>query len=95
VKIDLDTQLFRWRQRVVENGSVSLAKRVTIDGSTKVLDRPRLFRLFGGLVRLGLKILPVPLARRASGAWGRTREAPVPPAQSFRSWYRRHRRGSA
>ena len=44
VKIDLDAQLFRWRQHVVENGSVSLAKRVAINGATRVLDRPRLFR---------------------------------------------------
>jgi L-lactate dehydrogenase complex protein LldF len=95
VKIDLDAQLFRWRQRVVESGNVSLVKRVTIDGATVVLDRPRLFRVAGALARFGLRLLPAPLARRAAGTWGRTREAPVPPPQSFRAWYRKHRGGSA
>jgi L-lactate dehydrogenase complex protein LldF len=95
VKIDLDTQLFRWRQRVIESGHVSLTKRFAIGSSVRVFDRPRLFRAAGALARLGLRLLPAPLARLAAGPWGRTREAPVPPPQSFRAWYRRHRGGSA
>ena len=94
VKIDLDAQLFRWRQHVVESGKVSLVKQVAIGGSTAVLDRPRLFRVAGALARFGLRLLPEPLARRAAGAWGLTREAPVPPRESFRAWYRKHRGGS-
>ena len=95
VKIDLDAQLFRWRQRVVESGYVSRAKRVAIDGSVRLFDHPRLFRAAGAVARLGLRLLPAPLARLAAGPWGRTREAPVPPKQSFRAWYRRHRGESA
>jgi L-lactate dehydrogenase complex protein LldF len=95
VKIDLDTQLFRWRQRVVESGHVSRTKRLAIDGSVKLFDRPRLFRAVGALARFGLRMMPAPIARRAAGAWGRTRETPVPPSQSFRAWYRRNRGGSA
>jgi L-lactate dehydrogenase complex protein LldF len=95
VKIDLDTQLFRWRQRVVESGHVSLAKRLAIAGSTQLFDRPRLFRAAGALARIGLRLLPAPLGRRVAGTWGRTREAPLPPAENFRSWYRRHRGGGA
>jgi len=94
VKIDLDAQLFRWRQHVVESGKVSLVKQVAIGGSTAVLDRPRLFRVAGALARFGLRLLPAALARRAAGAWGRTREAPVAPRESFRAWYRKHRGGS-
>jgi len=94
VKLDLDPQLFRWRQHVVESGKVSLVKQVAIGASTAVLDRPRLFRVAGALARFGLRLLPEPLARRAAGAWGRTREAPVPPRESFRAWYRKHRGGS-
>jgi len=95
VKIDLDTQLFRWRQRVVESGYVSRTKRMAIDGSVRLFDHPRLFRAAGAVARLGLRLLPAPLRRLAAGPWGRTREAPVPPKQSFRAWYRRHRGESA
>ena len=95
VKIDLDAQLFRWRQRVVEAGHASATKKGAMKASVRVFDHPRLFRVAGALARLGLRILPAPLARFAGGPWARTRELPEPPGQSFRAWYRRNRRGPA
>ena len=91
VKIDLDGQLFRWRQRVIEGGYSSKTKGVAIRTSVLLFDRPRLFRVAGAIARLGLRIMPRALSRMASGAWGRTREAPIPPRESFRTWYRRER----
>ena len=93
VKIDLDGQLFRWRQHVTERGYSSRGKGAAIRASVAMFDRPRLFRAAGAIARLGLRILPRFVARIASGAWGRTREAPLPPRESFRSWYRRERVG--
>jgi L-lactate dehydrogenase complex protein LldF len=95
VKIDLDAQLLRWRQRVVEAGHTSVTKRTAMKTSVRVFDHPRLFRAAGALARLGLRILPAPLARLFGGPWARTRELPSPPRQSFRAWYRSNRRGSA
>jgi L-lactate dehydrogenase complex protein LldF len=91
VKIDLDGQLFRWRQRVTESGHAPKAKGVAIKASVVIFDRPRLFRAAGALARFGLRVMPRALARVAAGAWGRTRETPAPPQESFRSWYRRER----
>ena len=95
VKIDLDGQLFRWRQRVVEAGHASATKRAAMKASVRVFDQPRLFRAAGALARLGLRMLPASLARIAGGPWARARELPPPPAQSFRAWYRRNRRGAS
>jgi L-lactate dehydrogenase complex protein LldF len=95
VKIDLDGQLFRWRQRVVEAGHVSASKQVATRGSVRLFDHPRLFRAAGALARVGLRLLPASLARLAGGPWAKARELPVPPSQSFRAWYRRNRGGSA
>ena len=94
VKIDLDGQLFRWRQRVTEAGYSSTTKGAAIKTSVLLFDRPKLFRAAGALARLGLRLMPGPIARMASGVWGRTREAPVPPRESFRTWYRRERPGA-
>jgi L-lactate dehydrogenase complex protein LldF len=94
VKIDLDAQLFRWRQRVVQGGHVSAAKKAAMKTSVRVFDHPRLFRAAGAVARLGLRILPAWLARLAAGPWGRTRDLPPPPSTSFRAWYRSNRRGS-
>jgi L-lactate dehydrogenase complex protein LldF len=91
VKIDLDGQLFRWRQHVTEAGYTSSAKTLAIKTSVKLFDRPRLFRAAGELARLGLRIMPKAFARIAAGPWGRTRDVPPAPAESFRSWYRRNR----
>jgi L-lactate dehydrogenase complex protein LldF len=95
VKIDLDTQLFRWRQRVVEAGYVPRTKSLAMETSVRVLDRPRLFRALGAFARLGLRLLPARIERILAGPWGRARELPVPPQASFRAWYRRNRRGGA
>jgi L-lactate dehydrogenase complex protein LldF len=93
VKIDLDGQLLRWRQHVTDAGYTSGAKKAAIKASVRLFDRPRLFRAVGALARLGLRLLPARLERVAAGPWGRARELPPPPRQSFRAWYRRHRRG--
>jgi L-lactate dehydrogenase complex protein LldF len=91
VKIDLDGQLFRWRQRVVEAGYVSIAKTASMKLSAPLLAHPRLFRIAGAVARSALRLLPSRLARMAAGAWGRTRELPPAPSESFRAWYRANR----
>jgi L-lactate dehydrogenase complex protein LldF len=93
VKIDLDGQLFRWRQRVVEAGYVSGRKTLSMRAAALVLARPRLFRAAGALARAVLRVLPRPVARAVAGPWGKTRELPAAPAQSFHAWYRANRRG--
>jgi len=92
VKIDLDGQLFRWRQRVTQAGFSSTTKSVASKAAAQVLTRPRLFRLAGALARFGLRRMPRPTIRLAAGPWAKTRDLPSAPSESFRAWYRRHRR---
>jgi L-lactate dehydrogenase complex protein LldF len=91
VKIDLDTQLFRWRQHVAEAGLVPRMKSLAMHAAVPVLERPRLFRFAGAVARAALRVLPARLARLATGPWGRARDLPPLPATSFRAWDRRHR----
>jgi L-lactate dehydrogenase complex protein LldF len=93
VKIDLDAQLHRWRQLVADAGHVSRAKSAAMRLTSGVLARPRVARAAGATARLGLRLLPRRLARLAAGAWGRFRDVPEPPRESFRAWYRRERAG--
>jgi len=87
VKIDLDAQLYRWRQIVVDAGYVGGPKRTVSTLGATVLARPRLFAIVGRLTRAALRVLPSSLVRRLAGAWGRDRDVPEPPRQSFRDWY--------
>jgi L-lactate dehydrogenase complex protein LldF len=91
VKIDLDGQLFRWRQRVTQAGFSSTTKSVVSRAAAQLLTRPRLFRLAGAFARFGLRRMPRPAIRLAAGRWGKTRDLPSAPSESFRAWYRRNR----
>ncbi len=95
VKIDLDAQLYRWRQLAVEAGHVGTTKSLAVRSSARLLRHPSLFRAAGVLGRAALRLLPAALLRRAAGAWGRSRELPQAPGQSFHGWYREHRKGEA
>jgi L-lactate dehydrogenase complex protein LldF len=91
VKIDLDAQLYRWRQVVARRGYVSQVKRFGIRLAGAVLSRPRLFRVVGLTVRAGLRAGPKRAVRALSGSWGRTRDLPSSSSESFHAWYRRNR----
>jgi L-lactate dehydrogenase complex protein LldF len=89
VKIDLDAQLYRWRQIVTTAGFVAPSKRVGMRVFGMVVSRPRLFETLGAMARGMMRVLPRGVMRMAAGPWGRARELPVAPQQSFRAWYRR------
>ena len=90
-KIDLDAQLYRWRQVVVDAGEVSAAKRVMVTAGALILARPRVLGLLGRVVRIALRALPAALTRRLAGTWGRDRALPEAPPDSFRAWYATNR----
>lgn len=92
VKIDLDAQLYRWRQRVADAGEASLIKTVTMKAAAQVLGRSWLLWTLGAFARAALSVMPSGVARLASGVWGRARQVPPPPRQSFHAWYDQHRR---
>jgi L-lactate dehydrogenase complex protein LldF len=94
VKIDLDAQLYRWRQVVVATGRGGLAKRAALRAAGWLLARPGAFAAAGAAGRLALRLLPPGRAAPRGRGVGAAREVPAPPPQSFHAWYRA-RRGSA
>jgi L-lactate dehydrogenase complex protein LldF len=90
VRIDLHHQLLAWRQDLTAAGQAPPGKRLPLALARWVLASPGRYAFFGRLARLGLRLFPG-LSRRLSGAWGRQRELPAPPAESFRELYRRTR----
>ncbi len=102
VKIDIPSILVHLRARHVEEArsrsAVPSAEAVTMAAAAWALSNPSRFaaaqrggqlgRLIGrrGVIRR----LPPPLA-----GWTRARDAPVPPRETFRQWWRRERGGDA
>jgi L-lactate dehydrogenase complex protein LldF len=91
VKIDLHEQLYRWRQLAAEAGALPPAKRRANRALGRVLSHPRLFRAAGRMLRRGLRSLPRAAIYTRWNEWGRARELPEPPRQSFREWYLENR----
>ncbi|SHL02475.1 lactate utilization protein B [Rhodothermus profundi] len=88
VQIPLDEQLYAWRQQLGPRYASWLKRRV-IAMVAWVLRSPVRYRWSGRLLRWGLRYLPRCLLYASWNIWGRARELPSTPPQSFLEWYRK------
>ncbi len=91
VKIDIHHQLLTWRKEIAHRGLVPLSKRVGLGLTSFVMQHPRLFNFAGKLARWIVPKLPRLLIYNRFNPWGRQRELPVFPRQSFRELYRKQK----
>ncbi len=91
VKIDLHHQLFLWRQELSSQHLTPLVKRLASRVGSLVLQRPWLYSALGWLTRWFGRWLPRALLYPKFNAWGRHRELPPMPPESFRAQFRRRR----
>jgi len=92
VKINLHEQLYTWRSKLVLKKLLPASKRLSMWFAGAVLKRPWLYKLAGKLGRIGLSITPRFMIYNGLNPWGKQRELPKPPKQSFRDMYRRRKR---
>ena len=91
VKIDLDAQLYAWRQEVTAAGLAPRAKGAATRVAAAVLSRPSLFARLGRTARWALRRLPRAVTQANANVWARARDLPEPPAETFHDWVRDHR----
>ncbi|HEY2926068.1 lactate utilization protein B [Piscinibacter sp.] len=91
VKINIHEQIYKWRQIIAERHQLPLAKKEAMRVAGKILGRPRLYRAAVEAAAAGLDHLPRFMIYNPFNAWGRQREVPASPAQTFRQWYLRNR----
>lgn len=95
VKINLHEQLYRFREQIASRKYLSAEKRWGMSIAGAVLKRTWLYRLAGRVGRIALRVLPRGLVNFPMlNPWGRQRELPEPPRQSFRELYRHRRKSS-
>lgn len=92
VKIDIHDQLYRWRQIAAQQNKISTGKRAAMKFLGRLFADPGRYDRAGRWIRRMLRILPRPLIYNPWNIWGRQRELPQPPAQSFKEWYRKNRK---
>jgi L-lactate dehydrogenase complex protein LldF len=93
VKIDIHAQIYKWRQIIAERHQLPMVKREAMRVAGKILSSPRLYRAAVEAAATGIEKLPRALVYNPFNAWGRQREVPAAPAQTFRQWYLKNRSG--
>ena len=91
VKIDIHDQLYRWRQIVAKKRVLPPAKRRAMRWAGRLFADSRRYERIGALGRRALRWLPRFLIYNPLNEWGKDRELPEIPRQSFREWYRENR----
>jgi L-lactate dehydrogenase complex protein LldF len=89
-KINIHEQLYFWRQDLAAHHRTPLFKRLTMKAAGFVLAGNSRYNLFGSVARAAVRHLPRRLLYMNVNAWGRGRELPSPPKQSFKQWHRKN-----
>jgi L-lactate dehydrogenase complex protein LldF len=89
VKIDIHEQLYQWRQEISGAGRLSASKKAVLSVTGMVLSHPKLYHVAGRWLRYLLRHMPRPLIYNRFNTWGRHREMPAPPRESFQDWYKK------
>ena len=92
VKIDLHTQLLTWRREIAVRGLLPWSKRFSMKLGRIVLGNTWLFTTAGKVGRWLVPKLPRFLVYNRLNPWGKQRDLPPMPKQSFRELYRQRKR---
>lgn len=91
VKIDIADQIYKWRRVVAEKGMLRLTKQVGMSALGATLARPPVFQAAEAVVETALPHTPRFLLYNSLNPWGKHREVPTAPGQTFRDWYLKNR----
>jgi L-lactate dehydrogenase complex protein LldF len=92
VKIDIAGQIYKWRRVVAEKGLLKMSKKVGMSALGAVLAQPGLFRAAEAAAETALPHTPRFLLYNSMNPWGKHREVPDAPGETFREWYLKNRR---
>jgi L-lactate dehydrogenase complex protein LldF len=94
VHINIHEQIYQWREVMDAKGELSATKKAAMKLAGTLLSHPQAYRAATEAGETALKVLPHFAIYNRLNAWGRHRDLPSPPAQTFHQWYARNR-GSA
>lgn len=89
VKIDLHSQLYKLRGVINRQGHLPRLKRIGMKLTGWAMGGGGRFAWLGSLARMTLRLLPRALVYHRLNPWGKQRELPIVPAESFRQAYRK------
>lgn len=90
VKINIHEQLYEWRQEITK-ANPDLAKGMSMKMASGIFTSPLAYKISGSLMRKSLKALPKSIIYNPLNVWGKERDLPNPPKESFKEWYKKNR----
>jgi L-lactate dehydrogenase complex protein LldF len=93
VKIDLHEQLYKHRQIVVNKGYLDPTKHNALKIATWVMKHPSLLAIGGKMARVMVPLMPRSILYSKINAWGKKRELPPFPKNSFKELYKQRKGG--
>lgn len=90
VKINIHEQLYEWRQEITKAQGWS-AKGMSMKMANGIFKSPLAYKVSGKILRATLKTLPNSIIYNPLNAWGKSRDLPEVPKESFKEWYQKNR----
>ncbi|WKN33306.1 lactate utilization protein B [Porifericola rhodea] len=94
VKINIHEQLYFWRQDITQATNEEPAKKISMKMTGWLFTKPKWFRKAGKFGRKALAKLPRWMVYNSMNVWGKHRELPEPPKESFQEWYQKNRKNN-
>ncbi len=91
VKINIHEQIYAWRKVLVREHETPFVKRAAMKAAGAVLARPTVYRAAIEKTNDALTSLPRFVIYNGMNEWGKGREMPRPPAETFHQWFIRTR----
>ncbi|MBP0904941.1 lactate utilization protein B [Mariniflexile gromovii] len=92
VKIDIHAQLYKWRQIITKEMKQPFVKKVSMEMMGKMFAKPSQFEKVGMVARWSLRNLPKSVINSKPNVWGRERDLPKGPKESFDEWYKNRKK---
>lgn len=90
VKINIHEQLYEWRQEITKAQGWT-AKGMSMKMANGIFKSPLAYKISGKILRSTLKTLPNSVIYNPLNAWGKNRNLPEVPKESFKEWYQKNR----
>ena len=91
VKVPLRETIQYHREQLALQGQLPYGKKRYLPLAGWVFGNARRLSLVMAMARVGLRLLPRTMHRWVAGGWGRSRDLPTPPDESFAAWYASNR----
>lgn len=92
VKIDIHKQLYKWRQIITKETPQPAVKKVSMKMMGSIFAKPKTFEVVGKVARWSLRNLPKSVINSKPNVWGKHRDLPNGPKESFEEWYKKRGR---